>query len=145
MRIAEWGYDYDGDLTLRVGFIYFTLYKYQEPTVSLNRHGFRACDAAEIRHVWHRAQCATPESNMDAKPRGGVDCNAGKFIAEGFYDGGSGIHGYFLTKAAAKHMVEAANRRGGELKVGVNPFYGTAWDRFKLAIELVNGEMPWTR
>jgi hypothetical protein len=33
---ATWGYDVDGDLTLKVGCFYFTFFKYRTPIVQFN-------------------------------------------------------------------------------------------------------------
>ncbi len=32
-KLAKWGKDEDGDLTLRVGFLYITFYKYEDPLI----------------------------------------------------------------------------------------------------------------
>ena len=64
-RLTEWGFDGDGDLLLRVGFVCFTLYKYQHPIVTFNTRDFTPATPDQIRAVW--ATYRRPSAEKEGK------------------------------------------------------------------------------
>lgn len=67
---STWGYDEDGDLTLKVGFVRFTFFKYREPLVyvgkkttrsTVNGEHFFPMTAKQARRVWEKNRLPTTE------------------------------------------------------------------------------------
>lgn len=52
-RLSQWGYDNEGDLTLKVTFIYFTMYKWGDPVVRF-KCGFTATGDSHTKAVWRK-------------------------------------------------------------------------------------------
>jgi hypothetical protein len=62
-RLSQWGYDNDGDLTLKVAFIYFTMYKWGDPVVRF-KCDFIATGDSHTKALWRKA--ALDEDQLEA-------------------------------------------------------------------------------